>query len=172
MRHNFKKDVIIISLLFIIGGCSGEKSAEKQTQQQAPDMSRDAQTDIEVSDKELNKFAQIMSKMQNVVTESQQTFGQAVQESELSAERYREITQSKEDPEKEESTTKQEQQQYQELQNIIEEIQTKARQEQMKIIEESGMASQRFQQIANSLRQDQELLKRYREIITEQSQSQ
>ncbi len=123
------------------------------------------QEELEVSDAELLKFAEVFQQMRMINQKAQQEMIQAVEAEELELQRFNEIHQGKMDPSKEVKTTDDEDQKYDAVIAELQEIQPKYQEQMQTAISESGLSMERYQQMAMALQSDAELQKRLQEMM-------
>lgn len=118
---------------------------------------------IEVSDAELEKFANAFQHVRAITMEAQQKMTQVVQNEGLEIQRFNEIHSAFLNPEMEVTTTPEEKQKHENILKEIETIQMSIQKDIEEKIQEQGLTLQRFEQIAMSLETDPELQQRLRE---------
>ncbi len=158
----FKKTTsigLIIGLFFI--------SQNNVWSQEASQMQQEK---LEVSDVELNRFANALHKLQGIQDSTQQEMIAAVENTGLEVETYNQVmkelqnAESMEDVNASEEKVQQVQQAYQEVQ----EIQISQEQEIAEAIQEEGLKSDRFQKILQAVQQDPELMQRLQNLDEEE----
>ncbi|GAA4319973.1 hypothetical protein GCM10023115_46740 [Pontixanthobacter gangjinensis] len=147
----------ISSLLFVFAVGTASVAAQNTTMPQ--------QEKIEVSDAELNEFAEVFQKMRMMNQQVQQEMMAVVQEEELELQRFNEIHQAKMDPKKEVETTDAEDKKYKAVVAEFEVIQPEFQKKMQQVIEESDLSMERYQQMAMALRSDAELQQRLQNIL-------
>lgn len=123
------------------------------------------QQKVDVSDAELEKFAEVFQQMRMVNQEAQKEMMQVVQEEGFELQRFNEIHQASMDPNKEIETTPEEDKKHQKVVKELESMQPKFQKEMEEVIANSDISMQRYQQLAMALRTDPELQKRLQEIM-------
>ena len=146
------------SLLFVLAVGTASVSAQTNTLPQQ-------QEKIEVSDAELNQFAEVFQKMRMMNQEVQKEMMSVVQEEDLELKRFNEIHQANMDPNKEIETTKEEEKKYQAIVTEFEVIQPEFQKKMEAVIAESDLSMERYQQLAMALRSDAQLQQRLQEIM-------
>ena len=145
------------SLLFVFAIGTASVAAQSTTMPQ--------QEKIEVSDAELNEFAEVFQKMRMMNQEIQKEMMTVVQNEEFELQRFNEIHQAKMDPEKEIETTSEEDKKYDAVVTELETIQPEFQKKMQTVITESDLSMERYQQLAMALRSDAELQQRLQEIM-------
>ena len=146
------------SLLFVVALGTASVTAQSTTMPQQ-------QEKIEVSDAELNKFADVFQKMRMMNQEVQKEMMAVVQEENFELERFNEIHQAKMDPNKDVETTEVEDKRYNQVVSELEEIQPEFQKKMQNVISESGLSMERYQQLAMALRNDTQLQQRLQELM-------
>jgi hypothetical protein len=123
------------------------------------------QETADVSDKELEKFAVIYKKVQAESEKMQKKAVEAIKAGGIEVERFNEIASAKQNPDKEVETNEKETEQLTNINTKIQEIQTKFQGQVAEMIKQNGLTIQRYQEIYNVIQQDQELQKRFGELI-------
>lgn len=147
--------VLFTAVMVVVGGFSTHAQQLDMNQQQTPD--------IEVSDSELQRFADAMGEIQAIQQQSQQKMQKAIQDEGMKVPRYQEIVKAKRSGGDAEMTDK-EQKAFNGAQEKISKEQQKMGQEMQKILKKHDFGEQRFMQISRAMRSDQELQQRFREL--------
>lgn len=142
----------------------GVASVFAQVPQQMP---QQGQT-TEVSDSELEKFALAFTKIQSIDQQIQQKMVSAVQEEGVDVQRFNEMLNAQQDPDKELDATEEELKNFAAANKAIEEIQGTAQQDMQQVISDSELTVQRYQEIMAALRNDSELQQKLQQIIEEE----
>lgn len=124
-----------------------------------------AQTNQKVSDGELENFASALKQVQVINQTSQEEMVSAVENEDLTVQRYNEIHQASVDPEKESDASESELKNYQKASSEIEKIQTVAQQKMEEKIEEEDLTVIRYQEIANAVQSDPSLQQKLQEFF-------
>ena len=119
------------SLLFVFAIGTASVAAQSTTMPQ--------QEKIEVSDAELNEFAEVFQKMRMMNQEIQKEMMTVVQNEEFELQRFNEIHQAKMDPEKEIETTSEEDKKYDAVVTELETIQPEFQKKMQTVITESDL---------------------------------
>ena len=166
---------LIIGIILLAGCQKGGKQQENdkenqfKNQQETPDAQQQPmpgqmgqQEDIEVTDKEIQKFVAAVRKIQNINRDIQQEMNKAVKDEGMTPKRFNEIQRGQQQGQQQGQVdaTEKEMQQYQKIIKKIQTVQTGAQKEMQNAIEASGLSQQRYQQIANAARGDTMLMKR------------
>jgi len=186
---------VLVTLLFItiISACDSksgqgdEQSETSQDEQQnqsetmedettqddelLQQLSQGQQTDLEVSEKEMQKFVEISQEIRTAQQSSQSEMRKVVEDSDLGLERYSQIVQSLQSGDTSSSSyTDQEKQQFDDVNQTLQPMQQQMQQDLMQTIQDNGMKVPRFQQISMALRQDAELQQQFREAMEGQQE--
>lgn len=123
------------------------------------------QTDKKVSDNELKQFIAVVQKIQILNQESQQKMMKKVEEKGLKVERFNEIAQASQDPNKDVDTTEDEMKKFNEINSSIEKIYASSQQKIEENIETEGLTLVRYQEIATEIQTKPELQERIQKFI-------
>jgi hypothetical protein len=162
---------VLVALAFpMLAGAQEQQQQQQQKQESpsfAPQQAPKGSSDIEVSDKELKKFAGVLQEVQKV----QQSYGSDVQsaisESSLEKDRFKEIHSAAQNSSRDqaEGQTESETKAYKKVIGKIRKLQQKSNQQMVKVVKEGGFSVKRFNRIAMALRSDQELGKRLKQFM-------
>lgn len=122
-----------------------------------------AQTEQNISDKEIKQFTSAFQEIQAIDQQAQQEMAKKVENSGLNVQRFNEIQQAEQFPDQEVEATDEEMEKYQSANKELEKIQTNAQQQMTEKIESEGLSINKYQEIANRLQSDPELKKRIQE---------
>ncbi len=122
----------------------------------------------DVSDKELTTFVAAFQQVQVINQQAQQNMAKAVQDEELSIERFNEMKQSEQNPNQEIQGTTEEMEQFNKANQQIVQIQKQATQSMQKKIEDEGLTIQRYQEIAMALQKSPELQQKIQKMMQNQ----
>lgn len=138
-------------------------SQAPQAQPQLP--GQPSQTDV--SQEELQKFANAVKKLQPIQQEAESQINQAIQQQDLSEERFGEIYQSRQNPKAkpEKKITREENKKFEQVSTKIQEIQQATQTRMEQTVRTEGLDIQRFNQIFLSLKRNPELLQKVRQLI-------
>ena len=153
--------VIVAIMMCASSGLQAQNFNQNQPQQQ----------DIEVSDDELQTFANIMREAQAVQKQAQGTMMKAIQESGIEMKRFQEISRAKRQG-NEVEMSEEEKQAYSSIEQVMQEEQQKMKKKMSSIIEKYPMDQQRYMQINRALRKDKGMQKRLKQIISQQQKQQ
>ena len=167
----------------LMAGCQGggkkDKAAEDQQagqegqsagqEQMMPGQMQQAQ-DIEVSDQEIQKFVDAAQKVQQLNMQMQQDVSKAVQDEGMETQRFNEIHRSQQAQQQgqgqgQTNATEQEMEQYQNILDKLQQMQSGAQEDMQKAIEDAGLSMQRYQQIATAAQRDTALMKRLQDAM-------
>jgi len=161
----------IIGVMLLAGCQGGSKNGENGSDQAGDKQNPSAEQpmpgqmqqpqNIDVKDQEIQKFVDAAMKIQTLNRQMQQEVGQAVQDEGMKQKRFNEIHRSQQSQQQgQANATDQEMQQYRNILDTLQQMQAGAQSDMRKVIEESGISMQRYQQIANAAQQDTTLMKR------------
>lgn len=122
---------------------------------------------VEVSDAELERFAQAFQRMRMLNQQAQQQMAQIVEEEGMEIQRFNEIHQATVDPSVEVDVTEEEQEQYREIASEIQGMQQSFQGQLEEIVESQDLTLERYEQIATQLQRDPELQERLRAVFQE-----
>ena len=122
----------------------------------------------DVSDKELTTFVAAFQQVQVINQQAQQNMVKAVQDEELSIERFNEMKQNEQNPNQEIQGTTEEMEQFDKANQQIVQIQKQATQSMQKKIEDEGLTIQRYQEIAMALQKSPELQQKIQKMMQNQ----
>lgn len=129
------------------------------------DPAQQNQVQIEVSDAELDKFAQAFQRIRMINQEAQKKLTEVVQEGGMEIQRFNKIHQAKMDPAVEVNASDEEEKQYSDISSEIEKIQMSFQTRMEEVIKEQGLPIEKYQQIATQLQTDPELQERLRAVF-------
>ena len=118
-----------------------------------------------ITDVELNKFADAYQQVKLINQASQQKMIDAVANEDITVERFNLINKADQNPNKEVKATTEELEKYDAALEAIEEIQENVKAQLQTKIKEAGLSLQRFQQIANMMREDKALQQRLSSLM-------
>lgn len=118
-----------------------------------------------ITDVELNKFADAYQQVRMINQSSQQKMMTAVKDEDLTIERFNLINKADQNPNKEVKATTEELEKYDAALEAIEEIQENVKAQLQTKIKDAGLSLQRFQQIANMMREDKALQQRLASLM-------
>ena len=138
----------------------GQQQPAPQGQQQAPQAK-------DISQEELEKFANAVEQIQTIQQESQQQMAQAVESTGLSEQRYKQIGKAQQNPNAEGTSevSDQEMQKFQQAQSKLAEIQKQSQSKMEQAVKDVGLEVQQFNRIFAAIQQNPELLKKVRQMI-------
>lgn len=156
----FKKTTSLFVLFFL-----GIATIFAQQPQQMPQQQQQQQ--IDVDDSEMKQFALAFAEIQSVDQEIQEEMVGAVEEEGLDVQRFNEILNAQQDPNQEVDANEDELKQFASANQEIEKIQSKAQEKMQKVIEDSDLTIQRYQEIMGAVRSNPELQQKLQEHIEE-----
>lgn len=147
------------TLLFIflmIGGTVLAQNTEQQT--------------VSVSNDELDKIATIFQGVQVINTQGQQDMIKTVENGGFEVERFNELYEASQSPEKDVNITDAEKEKFGAVMSEMQKMQASLQKEAEDIITKEGLTLKRYQQVAAALQTDAELQKRLQAVLTKQQQ--
>lgn len=120
-------------------------------------LAQEKQGTDDISDAELEQFADALQIIQSISQTSQQDMVKAVEAEELTVEQFTAIQQAQQDPEKEVDASEADLKKFVSATKAIQEIQMASQQKMQQAITEAGMTVERYQEIAAIAQQDPEL---------------
>lgn len=127
-----------------------------------------AQTEGEVSDAQLQKFADAYQEVQMSNQAIQQEMVVAIEEEGLTPERFNELYEAKMDPEKEVEATEDEIEKQDAAMVVIQEIQKDSQAKMEEKVKEKGLTMEQFQGIGAQVQQNPELQQKLQAIMMKQ----
>lgn len=124
-----------------------------------------AQADKKVSDDELKQFVTVAQKAQAMNQESQQEMVKAVEEKGLDVQRFNEIRQAEQDPNKDVDANAEELKKYASANASIEKIYIGVQEKIEANIEKEGLSMTRYQEIATTVQSSPELQEKIQKLI-------
>lgn len=123
------------------------------------------QQKVEVTDAELNKFAEAFQGIRVIGQQSQQEMMQVVEEKGMNVERFNEIHQATLNPQVEVEATTEEKTQHKNIISELEGMQASIQKQMEKVITDTGLTLERYEQIAMGLQSDSELQQRLQKVL-------
>lgn len=148
----------LLSSLFLIIALGGATLHAQNTQMPT-------QQKVEVNDAELTKFAEAFQKMRVANQEAQMKMMQIIKDKGMELQRFNEIHQAKQSPDKDVDMTSDEEENYKAIVAEFQALQPTFQKRMEDIISESGLSMQRYQQLAMALRTDQDLQQRLKDKL-------
>ncbi|MCH8554985.1 MAG: DUF4168 domain-containing protein [Schleiferiaceae bacterium] len=134
-------------------------------QQVMPQMNQEQQPTKEVSDKDLSRFVNAYTVMQEISQETQNDMIKQVEAMGLTVERYSEIQREKQNPAGESSVTEQEEALLQKIDEKLMAIQTEAQTEMIKKVEATGITMDEYQEIGMAIQSNPKLMEKIQEMM-------
>lgn len=122
----------------------------------------------DVSDEEMEQFANAFSGIQQIDQQLQPELVQAVQEEGIEVQRFNEIMNAQQNPNQEVDAREEELKKFAAASREIEEIQMRAQREMREVVTKSGLDMERYQAIIAALRNDAELQQRLQQMMQEE----
>lgn len=172
--------ISVVVLALSMAACGGDQESpspeEGQADQQAQQQMQPTQSapDIEVSDEELKKFAEVSIAAQQVQAESQQEMIAVLEEEDFDVQTYNIIAESRynDQPDDSLNVSQEDLEKFDVVSEKIETLQIESDENMSEAIEAKGMEMDRFMEINMAVQQDQELLQRLQQMMQQQIQSQ
>jgi len=158
MNRNVFIHMMVVA--FLMAGITG-------VQAQGFNPGNQQQQEIEVSDSELQTFAQIMQEVQQAQKVSQGAMLKAIKDNGLEVQRYQEIARAQQKGQ-DANMSSEEEKAYQAVQEVLKQEQQKMRQKMNSILENYSMDRQRYIRISRALQKDQELQQRLQQLRQQQ----
>lgn len=153
-----KKFASFLLFFTILGTFAGNAQiSQPQPQQQ--------QQKVEVSDGELEKFANAFQGIRMITQQAQQEMMKVVQDSGMDVQKFNKIQQASMNPEATVEATDEEKAKHKEIASELEEMQMGYQEKMQEVIEEQDLTLQRYEQIAMGLQNDPELQERLKAIL-------
>jgi hypothetical protein len=169
MSHTLKS-LFVVALAIAFIGCNKHKSSKtsQSSQQQQPQIGQGQQSppDVNVSDKEADKFADAELNAQKVQMKAQKKMVGAIKDQGLDIKTYQKIAaQSSQGGKATGKVSSKKMKKYQKAQDNIKEIQKNTQKEIADAVNDAGMKMQRFQAINQAAQQDTALRKKLMQKI-------
>lgn len=129
-----------------------------------------AQENVEVSDAELGKIANAFKGIQQVNVQAQQEMVKTVEESGFEMERFNELYEASQSPDKEVEASSEEKEKFGVVMNEMQTKQATFQKQVEEVIVKEGITLERYQQVAVVLQSDKELQQRLQALLTQQQQ--
>jgi len=129
-----------------------------------------AQEKVEVSDAELGKIANAFKGIQKVNAQAQQEMVKIVEESGFELERFNELYEASQSPDKNVEANDEEKEKFGVVINEMQNKQTTFQKQMEEVIVKEGITLERYQQVAVVLQSDRALQQRLQAILTAQQQ--
>jgi hypothetical protein len=127
---------------------------------------------VDASKAEIKQFAQAFMDVQTINNQSQQEMIQAIQKEGMEVPRFNEIQQASQDPNMEADASEEEMSTFEKISSSLASIQEKVQKQMEGKIVESGLTIKRYQKIAMSLQNDQDLQQRVQQELQKLQQNQ
>lgn len=120
--------------------------------------------DIDLSNAELQQFADVVESLQGIQQQARQDMLNAIQDEGLDANRYSQIMKSQQDPQSTIEVSDQEMEKFEAANELIQEIEQDMRTTSINAIEEEGFTPERFQTVLMAVRNDPELQQKLEQL--------
>ncbi len=169
MSHTLKS-LFVVALAIAFIGCNKHKSSKtsQSSQQQQPKIGQGQQPapDIDVSDKEADKFADAEVKAQQVQMNAQKKMVSAIKDQGLDIKTYQKIAaQSSQGGKASNKVSDEKMKKYQKATDNLKKIQKDTQKEIADAVNDAGMKMDRFQKISQAAQQDTSLRKKLMQKI-------
>ncbi|MDR6300877.1 DUF4168 domain-containing protein [Mesonia maritima] len=134
-----------------------------------PQMDREETSAADVSDKELNMFADAYQSVQMANQQAQQKMMKMIQDKGLDVQRFQEIQQASANPNQESDATAEEMKKHQELVAQFQKMQPELQQDMEKAVVDSGLSMERYQSVAAAVQNSQALQQKLQKIMMERN---
>ena len=152
----------VLALTLVIGGAAFA---------QAP--AQEGQAKIDVKDSELEEFANVYQQLMQRNQEVQQELVGMIEDEGLSVEDYQKMREADMNPDAEKAdVSKADLKKKEKIDGKIKELEPKIQKEQTETIEKSALGSDRYNEIAMALQQDQSLQQKIQEILIKKMENQ
>jgi uncharacterized protein YdeI (BOF family) len=172
MRSGVQKRLgILFALVFALAAApvfaQNQGQNQGSDQSQGPTMQPQQQSDIEVDEAELKKFAKAMQEIQQIQQDSNKKIEKAFSDSSMSKKRFNELYQARQSQgkSKAEGETDKETTEYKAMVKQIKAIQSTSQQKMVKAVKNHDLSVQRFNQLVKAIRTDQQLSKRVQQYM-------
>jgi outer membrane murein-binding lipoprotein Lpp len=152
-----KLGISILSILLMGGTYAQVNQMPTEVQQKA--------AAPEVSDQELEKFANAFQVVQQENQKIKQKMMTTIQEEGMEVQRFSEIQQSKQNPKQEVSTTEAEDKKLSSITPKLQEIQQSGQAKMQEKIEDNGLSMSRYQEISQAIQKDPELREKLQSMM-------
>jgi len=147
----------VLALLFLVIFGSSPLIAQSQSQ---------SSEGIDVSDKELLTYAEVLMEIQQIQSEYGKEAQSAISESSLSEERFKEIYQAAQSGNQNaEGQTEAESKEFKEVIGKMQELQKDANEKMVSLVKENGFTVERFNNITQAYKQNPKLQERLKELL-------
>lgn len=126
-------------------------------------------TEAEVNSQEIEKFAKAIQEMRAIQIESRDKVNEALQNENLSKERFREILKAQRNPQEDMNLSQQEQEKFETVSQKLAQIQRETQSNMKEAVESKGLEVARFQQILAAVREKPTLRQEVQQIIQSES---
>ncbi len=134
-------------------------------------MSAQTSATTDVSEKELNKFADAYQAVQTENRNAQQEMMTLIQDNGLEVARFQEIQKAQADPNTELDATEAELKSHQKIMGELQKMQPELQTRMEGIIQDNGLTMQRYQEVAAAVQADRELQQELQAIMVKKTQS-
>lgn len=153
MEFSKRLNTLLICFLMI-----GSTALSQTTQQEK----------VTVSDDELGKIITVFQNIQLVNNQGQQEMAKTIESNGLEMERFNELYEASQSPEKEANASTEEKEKYGVIINEIQKTQMELQEQMKDIITKEGFTLERYEQVATALQTDAELQQRIQSRVEKQ----
>lgn len=158
----FKRTVpFVLGLVFMAGTVMAQGQMQQMQNPQADS----------VSDEELEQFVKTTQELQGVQQNFQSKVQDMVSEEDMEFQRFQQIMMSKQNPQMAQKmeVTDDEEATIKKLQPELQKMSQEAQKKQLSVIQEQGLSPQRFQQIAQAVQSNPQMMQRFKQMSQEMS---
>lgn len=143
-----------------------QRNQQGNQQRVNPNISSDSATvSTDYTDEELEQLADLSTTFQQMSQSSQSEMMKAVENAGLKVDRYTEIQQSQQNPSSKVEVTDEEMKKFQDANKALAKINEDMQARMVQKLDDAGLSEQWYQNITMALRQDQQLLAKYQQIL-------
>lgn len=128
-------------------------------------LAQNQQAAKEITEAEVEQFAGALQQIQVISQGTQQDMVKAVEDADLTVEKFTAMQQAQQNPEQEMEASEEDQKKFATAMQAMQKIQMDAQMKMQKAITDSGMTVERYQQIAGQAQQDMELQQRIQQFM-------
>lgn len=161
-----KMKALFLFIAIVVGTSLFAQTPQQQMQQQQQEPT------TEVKDSELEQFATISQDVMQKNQDAQQQMLSIIEDEGMTGDRYQELQMAAANPNNGGKTdaSDEEMKKKEKIDTKLQDIEQKLQDEQVAIVEKSGMSVDRYQEIAQAVQSDQELLQKFQKMVMDNSQ--
>lgn len=161
--QNQSKIIAFLTAFVITSGSVFQVLAQQPPQQPPPQ--QQPQPNIEVSEKEFQKFVEVAAELQEFQSKLQEKQQDILEEHGLDQQEYNKLMQARHNPEAAEEVSEEKLEVFEQASEELSGLQQDQQQAMQEILADAGLSIQEFQQIQQGIQQDPELIERYQQEI-------